>query len=339
MLRLIGRLAGIGMLVVALLAPSAVALAASGTNRYVNPAGGVVGCPAPAGKTYNTILAAVTAAGKGDTVFVCPGTYAEDVSFSNKTKLTIRNYVVANQPPPTITPPSAIAGFEVFDSSEVTIQGLHITGARFGVFVSASPKTTVQKCLIDTGRVGIIFLPNAVKGRALKNTITNMNNIGLALQAADSAAEDNIVNGAATGIYLLGTRGAKIRHNTLINNRQDGITLSQVTASTISDNMASFNGWNGIDVGSSANNTIKDNTLKGNGLDGIHSQLGSAGNTYSKNTLQGNQANDAEDSDAGSGTAGTANTWKSNKCDVSFPGGLCASAATRALPRAGVPSQ
>jgi hypothetical protein len=59
MQRFIGRLAGIGMLVVALLASSAVALADGGTSRYVNLAGGVAGCPAPAGKTYNTIQDAV----------------------------------------------------------------------------------------------------------------------------------------------------------------------------------------------------------------------------------------------------------------------------------------
>jgi hypothetical protein len=37
---------------------------------------------------------------------------------------------VANQPPPTISPPPGLSGIEVLDSSEVTIQGLHITGAR-----------------------------------------------------------------------------------------------------------------------------------------------------------------------------------------------------------------
>src|SRR5437773_1126644 len=120
MQRFIGRLAGIGMLVVALLAPSPVALADGGTSRYVNPAGGVAGCPAPAGKTYNTIQDAVNAAGKGDTVFVCPGTYPESVQVNSKTKLTIRNYGVAKQPPPTIDPGLTSNGFDVANSQAVT---------------------------------------------------------------------------------------------------------------------------------------------------------------------------------------------------------------------------
>jgi parallel beta-helix repeat protein len=305
-----------------------VALAGSGTSRYVNPGGSVAGCPATAGKTYNTVQEAVGAAGQGDAIFVCPGTYQENVLVHNKSKLTIRNYALANQPPPTIDALAGAFGFQIADSNEVTIQGLHITNARFGVDVSTSSKTTVQNCLIDASRVGIFFFETSTKNRALKNIITNILGDGISLWGAGTVAEDNIITNAGNGIRIVSASGAKVHDNLLNNNRQDGIRLFGATSSSIDDNMASFNGHAGISVATSNNNKITENHLQGNGHAGISNEADSIGNTYSENTLQWNTVKDAEELSIGSATAGTASSWIENTCDVSAPAGLCAAPAT-----------
>jgi parallel beta-helix repeat protein len=328
MQRFITRIGLIGLLLVALLAPSAVAFGASGTSRYVNRSGGILGCPAPTGKTYNTVQEAVNAAGQGDTIFVCSGTYQENVLVHNKSKLTIRNYALVNQPPPTIDVLQGAFGFQVADSNEVTIQGLHITNARFGVEVSTSSKTTVQNCLIDASRVGIFFFETSTKNRALKNIITNILGDGISLWGAGTVAEDNIITNANNGIRIVSTSGAKVYDNLLANNRQDGIRLFGAANSSIDGNTASFNGYAGISVATSNNNKITENHLQGNGHAGISSESDSIGNTYSENTIRWNTAIDAEDLSTGSATAGIANSWKENACDVSAPAGLCAEPAT-----------
>jgi pectin methylesterase-like acyl-CoA thioesterase len=94
-LRILGIL---GLLALALLGPSAPPVLAAGTARYVNP-GAVPGCPHPVGRTYDTIQDAVNASGPGDTVWVCPGTYNEQVYIYGKASLTVRRYAVPNTPP------------------------------------------------------------------------------------------------------------------------------------------------------------------------------------------------------------------------------------------------
>src|SRR5436309_2621883 len=62
---------------------------ASGTIRYVAPPPAVpllnTGCDFPG---YNTIQAAVTASNPGDTIIVCPGGYAEQVTVGKDLTLT-----------------------------------------------------------------------------------------------------------------------------------------------------------------------------------------------------------------------------------------------------------
>ena len=138
-LRILGALA---LLALALLAPGAAPALAAGTARYVNP-GAVPGCPAPGGTTYDTIQDAVDAAGTGDTVWVCPGTYLENVYVSGKHSLTIRRYVVANTPPPTVNANDNTAFYIETDSSAITIRGLHMTNAYIGVW-SWGPRTSLR---------------------------------------------------------------------------------------------------------------------------------------------------------------------------------------------------
>jgi parallel beta-helix repeat protein len=231
--------------------------------------------------------------------------------------------------------------FDVLGSSAVTIRGLHVTNALGGVY-SDSPRTTVQDSIFDGagGEVNdaIIFDPPASQGKALKNTIVDASTFGIIAIGSRADIEGNTISRAGQVGIAVGpdVSGAVVRHNVLANNGIVGIVLSAASGSQVSENVVNANGAAGIDVvNGSTGNAIGSNTAKGNLAVGLFNDSSSTGNAWRRNTAQGSGIVDAEDDSVGGGTAGTANTWAANRCDVSFPLGLCSQPATLAAPRAG----
>lgn len=90
-----------------------------------------------------TIQTAIDLAKQGDTIFLCPGTYFENVSLSQKTSLTIKNFDNGNpslQDVTVIQPVLTDSAVKIEDSSHILIKGITVQGANAmngaGVFVS-----------------------------------------------------------------------------------------------------------------------------------------------------------------------------------------------------------
>ena len=89
--------------------------------------------------TYGTIQAAVTAAASGDIIDIAAGIYAENVSISGKTNLTIQGAGVT-----TIVEPVSGMGFALTSCSNVTFTNLkiHTTGTNaHGIWVAGTPNS------------------------------------------------------------------------------------------------------------------------------------------------------------------------------------------------------
>lgn len=133
MARLICQCATIAMLCFGL----GIAHVEAATTRWVNSEETV---PIPPGNGcehagYTTIQAAVTAAGPGDTIRVCRGTYEEQVTIpGGKNNLTLHSvshwHAIIKAPVIMLDPPKAIVRVSV--SQNVTIRGFEISGPGSG---------------------------------------------------------------------------------------------------------------------------------------------------------------------------------------------------------------
>lgn len=94
------------------------------------------------GGPYTTIQLAVNASGPGDTIIVCPGTYAETVSISgNRNYLSILSTEIAERGPNTILQGGFVIGFAPNNGPDyVTIKGFTIQGGASdnGVCISSA---------------------------------------------------------------------------------------------------------------------------------------------------------------------------------------------------------
>jgi hypothetical protein len=102
---------------------------ASGTIRYVAPPPAIpllnTGCDNPG---YNTIQAAVLASAPGDTIIVCPGGYAEQVTIS--TSLTLTGSSATIQSPGTLTGDQNVV--DITGGSTVTMSDFTVSGPGSG---------------------------------------------------------------------------------------------------------------------------------------------------------------------------------------------------------------
>lgn len=308
----------VGMVGLILLALAAPGVQAASKTLYVGT------CKGPS--SYTTIQSAVDAVNDdGFTIYVCPGTYNESVSVQNKEKLTIRNYVIKNQPAPLMS-----GGIDVRDSEKVEIRGLRITNTNIAIIASNSPETKVHNTIItNASQFGIAFLDNSDKSEAQDNTITGTRDslYGIEVGRTNNVTiKQNTITSFPYGVYVFGADKSKIESNSVTNVGQTGILLAGVTRATVKKNTTSFAGY-GITLSGSTTSTISENTAQNNSTAGLYVENDSTNNTFKKNLLQGN-GTDAVDNSTGSKTAGTANTWTGNTCDTSTPGNLCGSPAT-----------
>jgi parallel beta-helix repeat protein len=147
---------------IALIAIPTPAMAA--TTRWVNdndPNGGTYSPPGTScmDPGYATINAAVAAAGSGDTIQVCDGTYNESVTIGQPLSVLGPNATIpwngSRQPEAVVN--SLATTFNVTNGQDVRIAGFTITGA-FGVFVSGSTTNTTIENNIITGTARALSL-------------------------------------------------------------------------------------------------------------------------------------------------------------------------------------
>ena len=304
----------LGMLGLMLMGLAAPGVQAASKTLYVGTCKG--------SSPFKTIQSAVEAAsGSGFTIYVCPGTYHESVQVRSKQDLTIRNYVIKNQPTPLIDPNSN-DGIDIYDSTDVEIRGLRVTNATSAIYATRSPETKVRNTTISASGIGIYFDNGSDKSQAQDNTISTITDYGMQLVYSSSLTiKHNTISSVDYGINVLSASKLKIESNTITNTDVAAISIYDMTQASVRKNTTSV-GKYGIYLLSSTSNTVTENTAKNNTETGMYVENDSTGNTLKKNVLQGN-GTDAVDNSSGTKTAGTANTWSSNMCATSSPAGLC----------------
>ncbi len=270
------KVVGLGLaLVVGILAGAFIAATPAGAidpTFYVAP--GTLGGGSCASPDYNTISAAVSHASSGDTIDVCPGTYAESVDVNN-IQLTLNGSAgdspatidAAGQPEGVIIQGAAAAGSSV--------QGFNIENAQGeGVLVEGTSNVTVANnvvsgndlaCIPQTGANDCgegIHLESVTNSTVSRNTSEN-NTGGILLD--DGVPPGTIGAGALGGptAYYGPTSGNQILSNIVVNNVWDcGITMPSHNSD------AAPGGFPNPAAGGVFDNTVKGNVSQNNGTQG-----------------------------------------------------------------------
>ncbi len=259
--------------------------------------------------TYSTIQAAVTAAAPSSTVFVCAGTYAEDVAVAQPLTLHGQNAFINA---------TGKDNGVVISSSHVTVEGFTVRGAT-GEGILAVGKLTPS--LVPAGAPAgsttgvpisdVTITKNIVQGndqgpptsayaecQASNGVPGDCGEAIHLMSVANSTVSKNYVTGNSGGILLTDefgpTHGNSIDHNIVSNNADDcGVTLPSHNGLAVNPTtLAPSPSLAGV-----YDNTVSNNTIVANGLKGFGAGVviaapfpGSASydNVVSHNLIEGN---------------------------------------------------
>ena len=193
-LRVVGLLAVAGLAATLLHSP----VASAATDRWVDPAAAAAtpgtGCGTDAG--YSTIQAAITAAAAGDTINVCPGTYAGPISI-NKANLTLKGAKAGIPAGPSAAPAGRGTDESIIESAGTNV--LTWTG-------SATTNTTVDGFTLRNIGVGR-GITLATSGHVITNNI-----IEYAGGPTTDAQQSGIIGGVFNGLLMKGNRISGFRY-------------------------------------------------------------------------------------------------------------------------------
>jgi parallel beta-helix repeat protein len=301
-------------------------------------------CPNP---NFATIQAAVTAAGAGDHIKVCPGLYVEQVTIvqNNLTLESQKPLQAVIQAPPLMSTPNAIVLVACAANVKIrqfTIQGPGGGGCdslEYGVRVDSGGSATIEKNRIahirdnpfsgcqngNAVQIGRAAESTIGSGTVKDNQIDDYQKTGVVVSNAGSDAdvENNTVQGvgptsaiAQNGIQISGGATARVRNNDVSDNMytpltvvSTGILLFTPGVSTVEGNKVSDNDVDIYLFDSSVAVSIKNNEMSGGTFDGIDLVSSSGA------TLEGNKAHDNTFDGIYVTDTGSGNTLKNN--DVS----------------------
>jgi len=230
---------------------------------------------------FSTVQAAINNASDGDTVFVCNGTYFENVVV-NKT------VVLVGEDRDTTIIDGGGNGFAI----HVTSDNVSVSG--FTVRNSGSPivqVSNVDNCnltgntVID-GFVGIYLLN--VKGSYIgSNTISN-NYIGIRFESCDgnTLKNNNVTINQDAGVHVAYSSTMVASSNFLVGNINQGFYLNHSSENIVRENLVAENGV-GIRLHYSSDNMIVDNNVTDNSEEGVKFYY-SSGNEVSGNSISHN---------------------------------------------------
>jgi parallel beta-helix repeat protein len=298
----------------------------------VNPRAGSNAFP-----TFTTIAAAVTNADAGDTIYVAPGVYYEDVVIGKQLSLvgagSDKSIINALNKPNGIY----IDGLDNPGLSTVVVTGFTIKNANFeGILVTnASLVTIFENEVIDNDKALILMPTESCPGQPAFETAEGFDcGEGIHFSGVDhSTVADNVVKNNSGGILLSDDTGAThdnlITGNLVKNNPLDcGITLAShpsasptggapgaplgVYHNTIAENESSDNGlavegagagvgiFDSVPGAQCFGNVVINNRLKDNGLPGVAMHSHTPGQNLNDNVIVGNHitGNHADTEDA-----------------------------------------
>ena len=240
---------------------------------------------------YTHIQWAIDNASDGDTVFIEPGRYFENIIINKSID------IIGSGMQSTIIDGGGFGDVVHISTDHVILCDLSIT--------NSGQSEWDHDCGIELYQTG-----NAV----INSVNISDNRFGMSVFQSN----DNIINNSISYNNLYGCLVVESNFNTISNNRihqnkLDGIDISDSNNNTFSNNSI-FNNRNGIDLERSLDHLIKDNTIENNEYDGITIYIRSIRNTIINNIIRNNNKNGIRFSSNSNHNIAAHNYIKSNDC-------------------------
>jgi len=255
---------------------------------------------------YITIQAAIDNATTGDTIFVDPGTYTENIMISKSLQLmgsgsdvtviedrgeagaivyinanwvNISGFLINNS-----WQGNSVLGITINDSDNCVVQRVNITNCDNGIYLLNSNFSIISNNYVYKNLfAGIVF--DRSNSNMIENNTCNANHdTGIRIEESESNQifNNTLVNNWNCGISVWSSNMNTISRNTCEDNTEEGIYIFNSNSNTISNNTCNDNGEEGIYISTSQNNSIHNNTCDSNSNVGIN-LYGSNSNTILNN--------------------------------------------------------
>jgi parallel beta-helix repeat protein len=174
-------------------------------------------------------------------------------------------YYLINQHNLSINPSTypAVGFLALINSTNITVEGLTLTGNSPGLLIAYTTSTTIQDNTITNNMDGIsmhVSSDNTISGNNI--TANNENGISLYKSSTNIMRGNNITNNE-NGVYLSESPTNTVAGNSITNNDR-GVWLSYSSNDTISGNKIANNTYFGINFDSSSTNIIRGNNITNN---------------------------------------------------------------------------
>jgi parallel beta-helix repeat protein len=253
---------------------------------------------------YTKIQDAIDAASSGDTIFVYPGNYAENIVIGKSIQIRGEN---RNS---TIIDGGRHASVVIITASDIIMQNFTVQNAKngtqyAGIAISAASNVIIAgNILRDNGGLGITVQGPGASRMIIDGNIIINNTYGVYLQdSSEVNITNNIIRDNGEGMYLVSLHTSRILCNTMMNRglglhlehsydiiisensfigNKNGMYVFNSSGSSVSANTIQGNRWYGIWLKDSSENTITDNYITDN------VDLGLYLDTSDENTIQNN---------------------------------------------------